>query len=165
MCTQTATHARTAEANQNVRLAQKSTRPRSARLRCGNRSETATQPGSVHDVQRIPQGLINSRSRELVEVADWFVVEVVDRDGDDVVAADDTHLGKSVLGAELDVRSDAPNGARDRCTRDCREHLDRRVAGQHADRATTGGRSEIGPEDVVASYHAGAVSAASRLAD
>ena len=28
--------------------------------------------------------------------------EVVERDGDDVVAADDTRLGKSVLGTELD---------------------------------------------------------------
>ena len=36
---------------------------------------------------------------------------------------------------------------------------------EHADGATPGGGSEVGPVDVVASYHVGAVSAASRRAD
>jgi hypothetical protein len=132
------------------------------RIRARNPSP---QPGSIRDVQRVAQGLIESSSGGLVEVADRFVVEVVERDGDDVVAADDTRLGKSVLAAELDFRSDTSNGAGDRCAGDCGEHFDRRVAGQQADGPTTSGRSEIGPVDVVASYHAGAVSAASRLAD
>ena len=138
-----------------------------ARDRCtlGTARESRPQPGSVHDVQRVAQGLIESSSRDFIEVANRFVVEVVERDGDDVVAADDTRLGKAVLGAELDFRPDTANGACDRCTGDCGENLDRRVAGQHADRPTTSGRSEIGPVDVVASYHAGAVSAASLLAD
>lgn len=60
------------------------------------------QPGSVHDVQRVAQGLIESSSGDLIEAANRFVVEVVERDADHVVAADDTRLGKSVLGAELD---------------------------------------------------------------
>ncbi len=128
-------------------------------------SEIATLRGSVQDVQRVTQGLIESSSGDLIEVADRLVVEVVEWDGDDVVAADDTGLGKSVLGAELDFRSNTSNGAGDRCTVDCGENLDCRVASQHTDRATTGRRTEIGPVNVVASYHAGVVSAVSRLAD
>ena len=46
--------------------------------------------------------MIESSTGHLVEMADRFIVEVIERDGDDVVAADDTRLGKSVLGAELD---------------------------------------------------------------
>jgi hypothetical protein len=46
--------------------------------------------------------LIESGSGDLVEVADRFVVEIVERDRDDVVAADDAHFGESVLGTELD---------------------------------------------------------------
>ncbi len=40
---------------------------------------------SVDDVECVVQGLVESRTGGLVEVADWFIVEVVDRDGDDVV--------------------------------------------------------------------------------
>ena len=38
------------------------------------------EPGSVHDVERVAQGLIESGSGDLVEVADWFVVEIVEWD-------------------------------------------------------------------------------------
>ena len=57
---------------------------------------------SVHDVECVAEGLIGSSSGDLVEVADRFVIEIDLRHGDHVVAADDTRLGKSVLGAELD---------------------------------------------------------------
>ena len=57
--------------------------------------------GSVHDVERVAQSLIESSSGDLVELTDRFVIEVAEWDGDDVVAADDAHLGKSVLGPEL----------------------------------------------------------------
>lgn len=120
---------------------------------------------SVHDVEGVTQGVIQSSSRDLVQVTDGFVIEVVEWDRDDVVAADDTRLGEPVLGTELDFRFDAADGARDRCACDCREHLDRGVAGQYTDRSATGGRSEVDPVDVVAGCHAGAVSAASLRAD
>jgi hypothetical protein len=57
---------------------------------------------SVHDVERVAQGLVESSSGDLVEVTDWFVVEVVASDRDDVVAADDARFGESLLGADLD---------------------------------------------------------------
>ena len=56
---------------------------------------------SVHDVECVAEGLIESSSGDLVEVADRFVIEIDLRHGDHVVAADDTRLGKSVLGSEF----------------------------------------------------------------
>jgi hypothetical protein len=47
--------------------------------------------------------LIESSSGDLVELTDRFVVEVDEWDGDDIVAADDADLGKSVLRTELDL--------------------------------------------------------------
>lgn len=71
-------------------------------MRPRTRSEVArAQPGSVHDVQRIAQGLIESSSGDLVELTDRFVIEVDEWDSDDVVAIDDADLGKSVLRSEL----------------------------------------------------------------
>ncbi len=57
---------------------------------------------SVHDVERVSQGLIESSSRGFVKVPNRFAVEIVDWDRDDVVAVDDARFGESVLGAEVD---------------------------------------------------------------
>lgn len=59
--------------------------------------------GSVDDVQRVAQRLVEPRPCELIEMADGLVVKRVDRHGDDVVAADDTRFGKPMLGAQLDL--------------------------------------------------------------
>ena len=58
---------------------------------------------SVHDVEGVAQGLIQSSSRVLVELTDGFAIEVVEWDRDDVVAADDARLREPVLGTELDL--------------------------------------------------------------
>ena len=44
------------------------------------------------------------------------------------------------------------------------EHLDRGIPREHADGPTVGRWSEVGPDDVAAGYHSGAVRAARRLA-
>jgi len=62
-----------------------------------------TSCGSVHDVERVAQRLVESCTSDLVEVANRFVVQVVERDRDDVVAADDARLWQAVLGTELDL--------------------------------------------------------------
>ncbi len=126
-------------------------------------ASTASQ--SVHDVERVAQGLVEPGPGELVEMPDRLIVEVNDRDGDDVVAADDACFRKAVLRSKQYLRSDSANGPCDRCARDGGEHVDRSVASEHADGSSTSRWSEIGPVDVVASYHAGVVSAASRRAD
>lgn len=121
--------------------------------------------GSVHDVERVAQGLIESGPRDFVEMADGLGVEIVEPDRDEAVAVDDACLGEAVLGAELYFGSDSTDGASDRRAGDRRQHRDRAVAGEHAHGPASGGRTEVGPVDVVAGYHAGAVSPASRRAD
>lgn len=57
--------------------------------------------GLIHDVERVAQGLIESSPGDLVELTDGFVIEIDEWHGDDVVAADDADLRKSVLRSEL----------------------------------------------------------------
>ena len=120
---------------------------------------------SEHDVEGVPQRLVQSSAHDLVEMTDWIVVEGVDGDGDDVVAADDTCLGQTVLGTQLDLGTNAADRSRNGCTCDGGEHRDSRIAREHTHRATSCRRTEICPVDVVAGYHAGAVAAARRRAD
>jgi len=142
--------------------------------RVAHRGHVATRPRnrplarpaqSVHDVERVAQGFVKTCPGELVEAPDRLVIEVDDRDGDDVVAVDDARFGKAVLGSEHYFRSDSTDRSSDRCARDRGEYIDRSVASEHADGSSTSRWSEIGPVDFVASYHAGVVSAASRRAD
>jgi hypothetical protein len=50
---------------------------------------------------------------ELVAPSDGFRVEIVDGDGDDVVADDGARLRESLFGPDFDLRSDAAHGAGD----------------------------------------------------
>jgi hypothetical protein len=120
---------------------------------------------SVHAVERVAQGFVETSPRDLVEVADGLAVEISERDRDDVVAADGARFREAIPDAEFHFGSDSTNCPCDGRTGDGGEYSDRSVPGEHADRAAARGRSEIGPVDVVAGYHAGAVLAASLRAD
>lgn len=95
---------------------------------------------------------------------DWSVVEITDWHGNDVVAVDHARFGQTVFGTNLYLGADSSDRASDRGTGDRREHRDRRITSQHADRPSARRRPEIGPENIVAGYHAGTVFAASRRA-
>ena len=71
----------------------------------------------------------------------------------------------AVLGTDLDFGADSPDCPGDRCARDRVQHCDGGITGEDADGSASCGRPEVGPDDVVASYHAGAVRAARRRAD
>src|SRR5690606_32936198 len=101
---------------------------------------------------------------DLVEATDAFAIEIFDRHGDDVVATDDATFGQPLLGTDFDLGADPTNPACDRCARHRRQHRDGRVTAENADGTASRRRSEIGPDDVVASYHAGAVRPARRRA-
>jgi hypothetical protein len=111
----------------------------------------------VDDVERVAQCVVETSASEFVEVADGLVVEGVERDGDDVVAADDARFGQAVFWTELDFGSDSTDGARDGCTGHRGQDSDGGISGQHAHGPATCRRTEVGPKDVVASYHAGVV--------
>lgn len=96
---------------------------------------------------------------------DRLVIQQTDRDRDQVVAADHAGLGQPLRRTNLHLRTDPTHGPGDRRTRDGAQHGDRSIAGQYADRAATSRGAEVRPDDVSASYHSGAVSAASRAAD
>lgn len=120
---------------------------------------------SVDDVQRKPQSDVECCPCDLIEATDWFIVEIFDRHGDDVVATDDAAFRQSLLGTDLDLGTNSTDRPGDRCARDRAQHCDGGITGENADGAASGGSPEVGPDDVVASYHAGAVRAARRRAD
>lgn len=120
---------------------------------------------SVHDVQCESQSTVEFGPCHLIEVADGFSIDIFDRYGDDVVATDDASLGQSLLGTDLDLGADSSDRAGDRCTSERGQDGDGRITRENADRATSCGRTKVSPDDVVASYHAGAVRAARRRAD
>ena len=114
-------------------------------------------PGLIDDVERVAQCRVETSAHEFVEVADRLVVEGDERDGDDVVATDDARFGQAVFCTEFDFGSDSTDGACDGRTSHRGQDSDGGISGQHAHRAATCRRTEVGPEDVVASYHAGVV--------
>ena len=65
----------------------------------------------------------------------------------------------------MSISERIPRRSGDRRARHGREDGSSRVAGEDAHRAPPGGRSEIGPVDLVTAYHAGVVRAANRAAD
>ena len=125
----------------------------------------AREDPSVDDVDRKSKRSVEFGSCDLVEVPNGLGIEILDRHRDHVVAGDDAALGQSLLCPDLDFGADTSDGSRDRGARDRAQHSDGCVTSEDADRATSCGCTEINPEDVVACYHAGAVSAASRRAD
>src|SRR3954453_8235582 len=97
-------------------------------------------------------------------MSDGRGVEQRDGEGDHVVATDHTRYGQAFVRPHLHLGVNASDGASDWRAGDRVQNLYRRVAGEHADRAATGGRSEVGPDDVASGYHSGAVTDASRAA-
>jgi hypothetical protein len=120
---------------------------------------------SVDDVQREPQRDVECRPCGLIEATDWFVIEIFDRHRDDVVATDDAAFGQPLLGTDIDFGADSPDCPGDRGARDRVQHCDGGITSEDADGSASCGRPKVGPDDVVASYHAGAVRAARRRAD
>jgi hypothetical protein len=111
----------------------------------------------VDDVERVAQCLVETSASEFVEVADGLVVECIERDRDDVVATDDARFGQAVFCTEFDFGSDSTDGACDWRTGHRGQDRNGGISGQHAHRPATCRRTEVSPEDVVASYHAGVV--------
>ena len=120
---------------------------------------------SIDDVERVPKCLVERGSRDLVEATHGLILEGIDGNGDDVVAADDARHRKAVIEPDLDFRVDAADSAGDRRARDGAEDTDRGVSGEDTHWAAPGRGPEVRPEDVVAGYHAGVVWAASCRAD
>ncbi len=120
---------------------------------------------SVDDVQCESQGNVEFGPCDLVEATDGFSIEIFDRYGDDVVAADDGSFWQTLLGTDPDLGADSTNRPGDWCAGNRSQDSNGRITGENADRATTCGRTKVSPNDVVASYHAGAVRAARRRAD
>ena len=120
---------------------------------------------SVDDVQCESQSNVEFGPCDLIEVTDGFSIEIFDRHGDDVVAVDDASFGQSLLGTDFDLGADCADRAGDRCAGNRRQDRNGRITGENADRSTSCGRTKVSPNDVIASYHAGAVRAARRRAD
>lgn len=120
---------------------------------------------SVDDVEGEPESSIEFDPRDFLEVADGFGIEILDRHRDDVVATDDASFGQTLLWTDSDFGADASDRPGDRCTGDRGRHGDGCVTSENANRATACWSTEVGPEDVVACYHSGAVCAATRRAD
>jgi hypothetical protein len=99
-----------------------------------------------------------------VEVANWVWVEQRGRDGDEVVAADDALIGKTLGQPDFNLGSDASDRSGGGRAGDRGEDGDRCVSGEHAERSSPGWWSQVGPHHVAAFYHSGAVSGASRAA-
>lgn len=116
------------------------------------------------DVKGVPKSTIELGSLHLVEMTGRRGIQNALRHREEVVAADHAGLRQPLLRANLDLRADPPNRPRDGRASHCAQDGDGGVAGQDADGTPTGRRTQVSPEDVAASYHAGAVSAASRRA-
>ena len=76
---------------------------------------------SVEDVERVSQGSVEFGSLGLVEVSNRLSVKRLDRNSDDVVAADDAGLGKAFVRSYRDLGSYASGGAGDRRACDRRQ--------------------------------------------
>jgi hypothetical protein len=92
-------------------------------------------------------------------------VEIIDGDGEHVVARDDTSLRKSFFAADFDFRPDPANRSGDRGAGHGGEHSDRSITSENAHRSSSSRLAKVRPKNVVPSYHAGAVFAANRRAD
>jgi len=120
---------------------------------------------SVDDVQSESQSNVQFGAFDVIEATDGFSIEICDRYGDDVVASDDASFGQSLFGTDLGLGADSADRAGDGCARDRGQDRDGCITRENTDRATSCRRTKVSPHDVVASYHAGAVSAARRRAD
>ena len=119
---------------------------------------------SILDVERVAEGFVKPDPSFEVEPADPFGVEKRGRDRYQAVAADDALIGKTMGASDLHLRADSADRPCDVCASDGGEHDDRRVTGEDADRPPASRWSEVGPDDVAALYHSGAVSEAKRAA-
>lgn len=128
------------------------------------RASTRRAP-SVDDVECEAKRPIELSACDFVKLANGLSVEVLDRHCDHIVAGDYATLGQPLIWPDLNFAADTSNCSRDRSAGDSGQNRDCCVAGEDANRAATGGRAEVDPENVVACYHAGAVSAARRRAD
>jgi hypothetical protein len=117
---------------------------------------------SVLDVEGVTEGLVEPDPGFEVELADVFWVEKRGGNGYQVVAADDAGIGNALGGPDSNLRADTADRSGDRRAGDGGEHLDGGVTGEDADGPPPGWRSQVGPNDVTALYHSGAVSEASR---
>lgn len=116
------------------------------------------------DVKGIAEGLVEPDSSFEVELADAFFVEEGGGNRYQVVAADDAGFWKALGGANLNFGTDTADRSCNRGAGDRGEDGDGGVASEDADRPPPGRRSQVGPDDVTAFYHSGAVSEASREA-
>ncbi len=67
----------------------------------------------IDDVERVTRGFVEASVPGFIEVADGLVVQIFERDHDDVVAADDARLGQTVLDAEFHLGTNSTDGACD----------------------------------------------------
>jgi hypothetical protein len=116
---------------------------------------------SVLNVEGVAEGSVEPDPGFEVELADAFWVEKRGGDRYQVVAADDAGIGKAHGGPDFNLGADTTDRSSDRRAGNGGEHLDGGVTGQDADRPPPGRRSQVGPDDVTALYHSGAVSEAS----
>lgn len=123
------------------------------------------ETGLVDDVECVTKRSVELRAFDLVEMTYSAFIEVIKGHGEHVVAADHASFRKPFFGSDFDFRPNPANRSRNRRAGHCGQHRDRGIAGEHADRPPSGRFAKIRPENVVASYHVGAVFAASRAAD
>lgn len=135
--------------------------PLSARVRVCPQS-----PGqlSVLNVEGVAKRLVKLDSGFEIELTDGFCINKRDGDRYQVVAADDAAIGKAHGLSDLDLGADTANRSGDRRAGDGGENGDGSITGQDTDGPPPRWWSQVGPEDVAAFYHSGAVSAASREA-
>ena len=125
------------------------------------RSSYAGDRRSVLNVEGIAEGLVESDPAVEVEVTDGFWLEKRDRNCDQVVAADDTLIGKALIGPDFNLRADTTDRSGDRRARNRGENGDGSVTSEDADGPPPGPWAQISPDNVAALYHSGAVSEAS----
>ena len=120
--------------------------------------------GSVLDVEGVPQGAVQLGTLSDPQITDGPRFQFPLGDRYEIVAVDDARLRQSLLGPDLDLRTDMPNRSSDRCTRDCGQDLDSGVSCKDADGSPSCRRAKVGPDQVAAGYHSGTVLEARRLA-
>ena len=129
------------------------------------RATNCADASSINDIEGVSERSIKLRAFGFVKVPHGAIVEIFERHGEHVVATDYAPFRESFVTAELDLGPDTSNCPGYRRTGDSGQYRYRRIASQHTNGSSTGWLAEVGPYDVVASYHAGDVRAASRPAD
>lgn len=116
----------------------------------------------VDDVEGVAKGPIEFGPRTQVELAHRLLVKIGLGNGDDVVAVDHCSTGETLLGPYIHFGCDPSDDPGYGCACHLVQNRNRGIPGEDTYRPSTSRRPEVCPDDVVASYQSGAVSAASR---